>query len=359
MTNMTSRHRKPAAFRLDDPQVVLAPAQAEGRAGAGAAASGSIVVTPAPEPALPAAAPAPPAPSRRRFPFGTLFWSALSGLVVLGLGLLGTQLVEGLFARAEWLGILGAACAALTLAALLAILAREAFGLARLKNIEKLQLRAQAALATDDRQEARAIVRDLIAFERSEPRLARARAMLASHVEEIIDGADLIRLAERELMGPLDEEARRNVAAAAKRVSVVTAISPRALVDMLFVLVNAILLVRRLADLYGGRPGLLGLIRLFRHVVAHLALTGGMAAGDSLIQQVLGHGIAAKLSARLGEGVLNGLLTARLGLAAIEVARPLPFAALPRPLLADLVPDLVARRKPEAEDRPQEVGPGG
>ena len=357
MTNMTSRHRKPAAFRLDDPQVVLAPAQAEGRAGAGAAASGSIVVTPAPEPALPAA-PAPPAPSRRRFPFGTLFWSALGGLVVLGLGLLGTQLVESLFARAEWLGVLGAACAALTLAALLAILAREAFGLARLKNIEKLQVRAQAALDTDDRQEARAIVRDLLAFERSEPRLARARAMLASHVEEIIDGADLIRLAERELMGPLDEEARRSVAAAAKRVSVVTAISPRALVDMLFVLVNAILLVRRLADLYGGRPGLLGLIRLFRHVVAHLALTGGMAAGDSLIQQVLGHGIAAKLSARLGEGVLNGLLTARLGLAAIEVARPLPFAALPRPLLGDLAADLIGRRKPEG-DAPTDTAPSG
>ena len=45
-----------------------------------------------------------------------------------------------------------------------------------------------------------------------------------------------------------------------------------------------------------------------RHAVSHLALTGGMAAGDSLIQQVLGHGLAAKLSARLGEGVLNGLL---------------------------------------------------
>ena len=309
---MTSRHRKPAAFRLDDPDVVLAPAQAEGRARAGAAAGGGIVVTPAPEPALPAA-PAPPAPSRRRFPFGTLFWSALGALVVLALGLLGTQLVESLYARAEWLGVLGAACAALTLAAFLAILAREAIGLARLKSIEKLQVRAQAALAADDRQEARAIVRDLLAFERSEPRLARSRAMLLSHVEEIIDGADLIRLAERELMGPLDEEARRSVAAAAKRVSVVTAISPRALIDMMFVLLNAILLVRRLADLYGGRPGLLGLIRLFRHVVAHLALTGGMAASDSLIQQVLGHGIAAKLSARLGEGAPGATYTQEFG----------------------------------------------
>jgi putative membrane protein len=88
---------------------------------------------------------------------------------------------------------------------------------------------------------------------------------------------------------------------------------------------------------------MLGLIRLMRHVIAHLAVTGGMAASDSLIQQMLGHGIAAKLSARLGEGLLNGLLTARLGLAAIDVTRPLPFAALPRPALSDLAKDLLRR----------------
>src|SRR5690348_5893758 len=112
---MTDRQRKPAAFRLDDPDVVLAPAEAERRARA--AGAGSIVVTPAPEQAVPATAlPPPPRPSRRRFPLGTLFWSALGGLVVLGLGLLGAQLVESLFARAEWLGVVGAACAAIALA---------------------------------------------------------------------------------------------------------------------------------------------------------------------------------------------------------------------------------------------------
>ncbi len=76
-----------------------------------------------------------------------------------------------------------------------------------------------------------------------------------------------------------------------------------------------------------------------RLVVSHLAMTGGLAASDSLLQQMLGHGIAAKLSARLGEGLLNGLLTARLGLAAIDVIRPLPFVVLSPPTLRDLMSD--------------------
>jgi putative membrane protein len=197
--------------------------------------------------------------------------------------------------------------------------------------------------------------------ERVQPRLARARAGLRAHLSDIIDGADLVRLAERELMGPLDQEARRLVTAAAKRVSVVTAVSPRAIVDMSFVLITVVMLVRRLADLYGARPGALGVLRLLRLTIAHLAVTGGVAATDSLIQQVLGHGVAAKLSARLGEGVLNGLLTARIGLAAIEVSRPLPFAALPKPAVSDLAGDLVTgaaraqqerRRRVIAEPRP-------
>ena len=157
-------------------------------------------------------------------------------------------------------------------------------------------------------------------------------------------------------MAPLDREASRLVARTATRVSLVTAVSPRAAVDLAFVLFAALGMIRRLAALYGGRPGMLGMIRLVRHIIAHLTVTGALAAGDSLIQQMLGHGVAAKLSARLGEGVLNGLLTARLGLAAIEVARPLPFAALPKPALSDIAGDLLRRREATAghasQDRP-------
>jgi putative membrane protein len=90
------------------------------------------------------------------------------------------------------------------------------------------------------------------------------------------------------------------------------------------------------------------MVRLMRHVISHLAMTGGMAVTDGVVQQMIGHGLAAKLSARLGEGVLNGLLTARLGLAAIEVTRPLPFSALRQPSLQDLAGGLL--RAPDRAD---------
>lgn len=280
-------------------------------------------------------------------PWAALFWTSFAGLTVLGLALAVVNLVEDLFARADWLGYAGLALAVLALVALLAITLREASALMRLGTIDALRNRAAEALVSDDRAEGQAIVGELIALTRHTPGLARARANLQTHLGEIIDGRDLVHLAERELMTPLDAEARRLVSNAAKRVSIVTAVSPRAAVDMLFVFGTALALVRRLAVLYGARPGTLGLIRLIRHVVSHLAVTGGMAVTDGLIQQMIGHGVAAKLSARLGEGVLNGLLTARLGLAAIEVTRPLPFSQARRPALNDLAGSLM--RQPEAE----------
>jgi putative membrane protein len=323
--------RKPAVFSVDDPRLVVAAPEEPA-----AEPEGAI------DPALPVpAAAAAKYRSSTIIRWGALFWSALFGLVVMALGLAVTSIVEDLFARSPWLGGAGLALAVLAGVALLAMILREAIGLARLGTVVALRRRAEAIIENDDREQGRALLTDMLSLTRHIPRLARARARLEGHRADIIDGRDLVRLAERELLGPLDAEARSLVAAASKRVSVVTAISPRAAVDMVFVLLNALRLIRRLAVLYGGRPGALGVLTLFRRVVSHLAITGGVAVTDSVVQQVIGHGLAARLSVRLGEGMVNGLLTARLGLLAIDVTRPLPFYGLARPALNDLAGSLL------------------
>jgi len=337
---MTETLRKPAIFSVDDPRLVIARPEEAPRPNVDAIAE-------APADNLPAVL----APRKRRVPWGTLFWSALSGLVLMALGLAVTNLVEDLYARAPWLGAIGLALALLGGLALLVVMLREIIGLARLATVESLRQRALTIIESDDREGGRALVTDMLSLTRRIPRLARARARLEDHGADIIDGRDLVRLAERELMSPLDIEARRLVVSASKRVSVVTAISPRAAVDMIFVLINGLRLVRQLAVLYGGRPGALGVLRLLRQVMAHLAVTGGVGMADSVVQQVIGHGIASRLSARLGEGMVNGLLTARLGHLTIDLVRPLPFQELPRPALNDLASTLL--RPAEAE------GPAG
>jgi putative membrane protein len=329
---MTGTVRRPAVFSADDPRLVAVEADEAQRHAAQIEADAVDAAD-----QLPAVQAAP----KRRVPWASMFWSALSGLVVLGLGLAVSKLIEDLFARAPWLGAIGLALAVIAGLALLVLILREVIGLARLATVEALRRRATEIVISDDRNDGRALVADMLSLTKRMPVLARARARLAEHRSDIIDGRDLIRLAERELMTPLDAEARRLVVAASKRVSVVTAISPRAAVDMIFVLVNGLRLVRQIAVLYGARPGTLGVLKLLRQVISHLAVTGGIGLSDSLLQQVIGHGLATRLSARLGEGMVNGLLTARLGLLTIDQVRPLPLQELPRPALGDLAGTLM------------------
>lgn len=356
--------RRPATFKLTDPSVVLidaddagvAPAKPQPQARVAADVRPGVAAPSAPPPRArielaqekepPVLTPKPPRSiinPKKGFRWGTVFWSAATGLVSLAFWLWVSKLVEDLFAQSTTLGTVGAILAALAGGSLAIIIGREAFGLIRLARIEQLHSRAARVLETDNRAEARAIVLELLKFEHPNPQLAHGRATLAKHVDDIIDGADLIRLAERELMTPLDLEAKLLISKAAQRVSVVTAISPKALIDVLFVGIAATRLIGQLARLYGGRPGALGMMKLMRQTVSHLAITGGIALGDSVVQSVLGHGLASRLSSKLGEGVINGMLTARLGLAAVDLTRPLPFDANPRPVLSDLVKGLMKK----------------
>ncbi|MEO9630087.1 MAG: YcjF family protein, partial [Sulfitobacter sp.] len=129
----------------------------------------------------------------------------------------------------------------------------------------------------------------------------------------------------------------REVEAAARQVAAVTALVPLALADVAAALSSNLRMIRRIAEIYGGRSGFFGSWRLTRAVLSHLVATGAVAVGDDLIEPLLGGSIVAKLSRRFGEGLVNGALTARVGVAAIEVCRPLPFAREKRPGVRGIV----------------------
>ena len=82
-------------------------------------------------------------------------------------------------------------------------------------------------------------------------------------------------------------------------------------------------------------------------VVTHLAVAGGLAISDNFLHLFVGKGLLGRLSARFGEGAVNGILTARIGLAAREVCRPIPQENSKRETLSSLVKELTNFSNPD------------
>jgi putative membrane protein len=332
--------RKPRSFRVepDRPEPVAPPAPRKPQAMTGAALS--TVIEPDIDPFANETLQdevAPVAEPRRRSRLGAVVAGSFGILISLAIGLWTENLIRELFARADWLGWVALLVAIIGCVSLAGFLLREMLALFRLREVEHLRGAARQAIESNDPAEGRKVVAELSALAHHMPSSASGRAALETLEGEVVDGRDLVRLAEIELLVPIDERCRTLVLDAAKRVSIVTAVSPRALIDLAYVLFEAARLVRRIAELYGARPGIMGSLRLARRVLSHLAVTGAIAAGDEFVHQIVGQGLAARLSAKLGEGVVNGMMTARIGLAAMETVRPLPFAPERRPRLADFV----------------------
>ncbi|MET0483285.1 MAG: TIGR01620 family protein [Aestuariivirgaceae bacterium] len=274
---------------------------------------------------------------KRSFRWGSLLVSAATSLIMLWAGFAVTGFIEDLFARSVVLGGVALSLAGLIALTLVAILLREVIGLIRLNALGTIQDDAAKAIAAGDAAAAQQALRHLRRLYGRRPELAAALVDLDRHEHDIMDPADRMRIAERDIVSRLDETAGRVITRASRRVTLTTAVMPAAALDILFVAAINLRMLRDLATLYGGRPGFIGTLRLARMVLSHLAVTGGLALTDNIVQHVLGRGLIGRLSARFGEGAVNGIMTARIGLAALDICRPLPFITRPKPGLAEFL----------------------
>ncbi|MEZ5899573.1 MAG: TIGR01620 family protein [Hyphomicrobiaceae bacterium] len=257
--------------------------------------------------------------------WGSIMLSAMAALASLAAGLWFTRFVTVALERQDWIGWMAFGLMSLAAFSAVVIVLKELWGLRRLARLERMRKAIRQVQDSGDMARERATVRELARHYSGRPDLKWGLARLKEHAGDVHAPGDLLRLADRELLAPIDEEARRVVLRASKRVATVTALSPMAWIAMGYVMVENVRMFRALATLYGGRPGLMGALRLGRMVVTHIIATGGLAMTDDLLGQFLGQDALRRLSRRLGEGAFNGALTARLGVAAIEVTRPAPF----------------------------------
>ncbi|PVH29691.1 TIGR01620 family protein [Pararhodobacter oceanensis] len=257
---------------------------------------------------------------------GRWIWGAAASLLTLVLGVAAYDFAADLIARMPVLGWLAAAMSLVLALTLLVFALREVIGLRRLRRLDRLRARAEAALAEGDLGEARAVAQALAALYGAQ----------GPDPDEALDAEAALEGVEAALLIPIDARVEAEIEAAARQVALATALIPLAFADVAAALAANLRMIRRIATLYGGRPGSFGNWRLLRTVALHLMATGLVAVGDDVIGSLAGGGVMSKISRRFGEGVVNGALTARVGVAAMEICRPMPFRMGRRPSVSAL-----------------------
>ena len=275
--------------------------------------------------------------ARRPSRLGRWFWGLTLAILTAVVTTAAWSFVTGWIAANPILGWMFAALFAAFALVLLVIALGELAALSRLRRIDHVCHAAHEALEQKDLAQARDVVDKVLRLYAAREDTRWQRDRFSELQGDQLDAHGLLALADRELMPALDKAAMREVEAAARQVATVTALVPLALVDVLTALTANLRMIRRIAEIYGGRAGTLGSWRLTRAVMGHLVATGAVAVGDDMLEPILGGTLLGKLSRRFGEGLVNGALTARVGAAALEVCRPLPYVSVDRPRARSLV----------------------
>lgn len=178
-------------------------------------------------------------------------------------------------------------------------------------------------------------------LDQAHPALQRWHAAL----HDTHNDREIVTLYAQLVQPVLDRQAHREISRHAAESTLMIAVSPLALVDMAFIAWRNLRLVNRIAAIYGIELGYFSRIRLFRLVLLNMAFAGAAELVREVGLDWVSQDIAARLSARAAQGIGAGLLTARLGIKAMELCRPLPWLEDDKPRLSDFRRELLGQLK--------------
>jgi putative membrane protein len=293
-----------------------------------------------PEPLARPLVPAPEPPPPRARPWRRLLlWGGGLTLTAL-LGLEAYDLLAELFARSVWLGGAFALLLGTAVAGALGLAGREVVSLRRLARAEQLRADGERLLNSEVHGQAGALIERIERLYGDREDLRPALAAFRAQASDALNDGEQLRLLASIVLSPLDQRAYQLVRRGARDIGALTALSPLGLLDSALVLARTMIMLRATARLYGVRPGAVASLTLLRRTLRNVLAAGvGDLVSDAAVEAT-GATLLSALSARAGQGVVNGLLAAKLGLAAMQVCRPLPFTQDQLPSLRQLRAEL-------------------
>ena len=287
-------------------------------------------------------------PQRRRRPLLKGGFAALSVFLVGGLTLAAIDWVTSLAARSPTLGLLAAAIVASGVTGAALIAWHELKSLFLLRSVETIQRRFATDIPARDTPAAIAALIEV---------LPKTRETLAGietfqrRVQLHHSAAEQVEILTQAVIRPLDVRAEAAIRKASLRAFGITALSPTALTDALFFLAVSLRMLREIAETYGLRPTAAATVHLVRRLIREAGTLGAIDLATASLMQHLGAGAAERLSSAAAESLYAGQRMARLGIAVMQLTRPVAFTPGQLPNLTSLVGGLLARRGEEMRER--------
>ncbi len=266
---------------------------------------------------------------------------ALFGASVVGQGV---QWTMNAWQTQDWVALGGCAAGALIVGAGVGSVVTEWRRLWRLRQRAHERDEARELLHSHSVGKGRAFCEKLAqqaGIDQSHPALQRWYAA----IHETQNDREIVGLYAHLVQPVLDAQARREISRFAAESTLMIAVSPLALVDMAFIAWRNLRLINRIATLYGIELGYYSRLRLFRLVLLNIAFAGASELVREVGMDWMSQDLAARLSTRAAQGIGAGILTARLGIKAMELCRPLPWIDNDKPRLGDFRRQLIGQLK--------------
>ena len=316
----------------DAPRPRVIPAEAPGESGERPAEGlgPRVIATADAGRIVPAAprAPEPTPPSVRRRRGGRTMKLGILSLTTAFVGWLGIDAwlwVASAFERGAALGWAASAAVAAGVGGAGLIIVRELRAFLALEAVEATQRRLTAPaeiIRPSDMQDA---VRRVLAVIPKDRETEAAIEAFQAKVQRHHSAAQQLELLSQTVMAPLDRRAEAIVRRAGARAFAINAMSPTALTDALFFIACSIRMVRDIAACYGHRPTAAATIHLLRRLAVEAGKLGAIDLATATFTQHIAGAVAERVAASAAESVYAAQRMARLGLATMELCRPIPF----------------------------------
>ncbi|WP_394247141.1 YcjF family protein [Vibrio profundi] len=253
-------------------------------------------------------------------------WLA-TGLIASFSGLVAWQAIDSVvtaIAGSDWLA-LGWAGFIATIASLgLGAVGKELWKLRSLRNHFSVQEQSEALISSDSVGKGKAfcvaIAKQSGVKEESPAYDKWLNSINPAHSDaEVLDMYDALVVSEQ------DSLATKVVSQYATESAALVAVSPLAAADMLLVAWRNFKMIDRLSDIYGVELGYWSRLKLFKLVLINMAAAGASELAVDASMDLMSMDLAGKVSARAGQGLGVGILTARLGIKAMSLLRPIPW----------------------------------